>query len=55
MRDREFFIILLYCILNKSWDVSFIVKLYGIIDKVDFWNGKIEYIEDMRWECSYYV
>ena len=27
---------IIYIILNKSWDVRCIVKLYGIIDKVTF-------------------
>ena len=35
------YIILMYCIRNKSWDVGSIVKWYGIIDKVIFWDGKI--------------
>ena len=35
------YIILMYCIRNKSWDVWSIVKWYGIIDKVIFWDGKI--------------
>ena len=30
------YIILMYCIRNKSWDVGSIVKWYGIIDKVIF-------------------
>ena len=35
------YIILMYCIRNKSWDVWSIIKWYGIIDKVIFWDGKI--------------
>ena len=42
-REKEVMKLIFYWIddINKKWDVGCIVKWYGIIDKVAFWNGKI--------------
>ena len=38
--------------VNKKWDVGCIVKWYGIIDKITFWDGKIGQDDISKWECS---
>ena len=38
--------------VNKNWDVGYIVKRYGIIDKITFWDYKIGQDDISRWECS---
>ena len=43
-REKDVMKLIFYWIddINKKWDVVCFVKWYGIIDKVGFWNGKIE-------------
>ena len=38
--------------VNKKWDVGCIVKWYGIIDKIAFWDGKIGQDGICYCECS---
>ena len=37
----------------EFWDVEYIVKWYGIIDKVTFWHRKIRWNTILGCECSY--
>ena len=40
---------------KEFWDVEGVVKLYGIIDKVTFWDGKIKCDRILGCECFYPV
>ena len=35
----------------EFWDVECVVKQYGIIDKVTFWNGKLRQDGKTGWRC----
>ena len=59
--EREIFYIILLCNLyyfnmqyekNKIWVVGYIIKWYGIINKVVFWDDKIEWNAIFGCECS---
>ena len=36
----------------EFWDAGCIIKWYGIIDKVIFWDGKIRWDMASGWRCS---